>query len=320
MSVLITGVTGFIGSHLANELVSKGYDTYGLVRHTSKASLKPLAPVLDSMHFVEGDLTSYHSVRTAITSSNPEVIVHLGALTPVRYSFEDPFPYARINFEGTMNIVHSILDNSPNCRLIAASTAEVYGWQKPEPIKEEAPLNPSSPYAVSKVAADSYVQMATKVYGLKATILRCNNTYGRIGERGFLTEYLVSSMLQNETGYIGAPNHVRDYMYVDDHVQAYLRAVESNSATGDVFNVSPGNPITNRQLAEQVKILTGFSGKIIENSYPPGYPVRPKEWDTDYIVLESSRIRQKLGWGPSVTLKEGLAKTVSLWKEPADIE
>lgn len=314
MAILITGITGFIGSNLAKALTSKGHDVYGLVRHTSKASMKPLASIMDLIHFVEGDLASYHSVRAVIASSNPEVVVHLGALTPVRYSFEDPFPYAKINFEGTLNILHSILEDSPNTRLVAASTAEVYGWQKHEPISEEAPLNPSSPYAVSKVAADKYIQMAVKVYGLRATILRCNNTYGRIGEKGFLTEYIIDSMLRNDPVYIGAPNHVRDYMYVDDHVDAYLRAVESKSSD-EVFNVSPGNPVTNLQLAEQVRSIIGFTGRIVDNSYPPGYPVRPKQWDTDYIVLDSSRIREKLDWRPSVSLIEGLTKTVTSWKE-----
>jgi nucleoside-diphosphate-sugar epimerase len=314
MAILITGITGFIGSNLAKALTSKGYDVYGLIRHTSKVSMKTLASVMDSIHFVEGDLASYHSVRAAVASSSPEAVVHLGALTPVRYSFEDPFPYSKINFEGTMNVVHSILEDSPNTHLVAASTAEVYGWQKHEPIREEAPLNPSSPYAVSKVAADKYIQMAMKVYGLRATILRCNNTYGRIDERGFLTEYVIDSMLRNDTVHIGVPDHVRDYMYVTDHIAAYLRAVESKS-TGEVLNVSPGNPVTNLQLAEQIKSIIGFTGRIVDNSYPPGYPVRPKQWDTDYIVLDSSRITEKLGWRPSTTLREGLTKTVALWRE-----
>ncbi len=97
-----------------------------------------------------------------------------------------------INFLGTCNIVHAILDVSPKTRLVCASTAEVYGWQEEEPIKESAVLKPSSPYGVSKSAADEYVQMAQIVYGLRSTILRCNNTYGRKGERGFLVEQVIA--------------------------------------------------------------------------------------------------------------------------------
>jgi nucleoside-diphosphate-sugar epimerase len=246
---------------------------------------------------------------------SPAAVVHLGAITPVRHSFEDPFPYMKVNFQGTMNVAHAILEASPKTRIIAASTAEVYGWQPHKPTPEDAQLNPSSPYAVSKVAADKYLQMAMKVYGLRATILRCNNTYGRVGEKGFLVEYLISTMLGNQPVYVGAPDHIRDYMIVDDHMDAYVRALENENAVGEVFNVSPGNPISNMDLAKKVAELTGYKGRIIESSYPPGYPIRPVKWDTDYIVLNSDKIRSKLNWKPSIRLEEGLKRVVELWRK-----
>ena len=269
---------------------------------------------MDRVHFIEGDLCEYHSLLSAIETSNPNFILHLGALTPVRLSYEDPFPYLRTNFLGTCNLVHSILDRAPKARLIAASTAEVYGWQEGSPLKEDTGLRPSSPYAVSKAAADEYVQMATKVYGLNATFLRCNNTYGRKTERGFLVEYLITSMLDGSPVYVGSPDHVRDYMWVDDHVNAYLLSMEKEAAEGEVFNVSPGNPTSNIDLAKKLAQMIHFAGQIVEGSYPPGYPIRPAKLDTKYIVLDSSRIMKKLGWKPGVTLNEGLAMTVDFWK------
>lgn len=316
MSVLITGITGFIGSSLAHRLVEEGHDVYGLIRHASRSELRSLESIMSNVRFVEGDLAEYHSVRSAIASSLPEVVFHLGAITPVRYSFDDPFPYAKINFEGTMNVAHAILEVAAKARLIAASTAEVYGWQPQVPTLEEARLIPSSPYGVSKVAADNYLQMATRVYGLKATVLRCNNTYGRIREKGFLVEYLIESMLNNRTVYIGAPDHIRDYMMIDDHVEAYLLAMANEKAIGEVFNVSPGNPISNLELAEKITKLTNFKGRVVRGSYPPGYPIRPAHLDTDYIVLNSEKIRLKLGWKPSVTLDEGLRQVVEQWQKP----
>jgi nucleoside-diphosphate-sugar epimerase len=314
VSVLITGITGFIGSNLARALVGAGYDIYGLTRHVSRSELRSLEPVLEKIHFVEGDLAEYHSVRSAVASIAPKALLHLGALTPVRHSFEDPFPYAKINYEGTMNVAHAVLEASPHTRVIAASTAEVYGWQPHMPTPEDAKLNPSSPYAVSKAAADIYLQMAMKIYGLEATVLRCNNTYGRIGEKGFLVEYVTTSMLANQTVYVGAPNHVRDYMFVDDQVDAYLRALQNEKSIGEVFNVSPGNPVTNIELARMIAGIVGYKGEIVEGSYPPGYPARPANWDTDFIVLNSEKIRSKLGWKPSVALEEGLQRVVRLWK------
>jgi len=315
MNILITGVTGFIGSNLAIKLIEEGYNVYGLVRHTAVREMESLKPVLDKIRFIEGDLITYHSASAAVKATQPQFVLHLGALTPVRLSFENPFPYLSTNLEGTVNVVHAILEKAPKARLIYASTAEVYGWQETqEPIKESAPLNPASPYAVSKEAADQYVRMAMKVYNLKVTILRPINTYGRRGEKGFMVEYLISSMLRSKTCYIGTPSSVRDYMFIDDHVNAYMLAMESKEAIGEVFNVSPGNPITNRDLAVIIAEITGFEGKIIYESYPPGYSQRPAMLDPDYLVLDNTKIRSVLGWKPSVTLKEGLMRTVKMWK------
>ena len=314
-SVLVTGCTGFIGSNLAIRLVKDGYEVYGLVRHTSRSELDSLRPVMDRVHFIEGDLCEYHSLLSAIETSNPQFILHLGALTPVRLSYEDPFPFLRTNFLGTCNLVHSILDRASRARLIAASTAEVYGWQGSKPLKEDTRLQPSSPYAVSKAAADEYIQMAMKVYGLKATVLRCNNTYGRRRERGFLVEYVITSMLDGGPVYVGSPDHVRDYMCVDDHVNAYLLSMGKEAAEGEVFNVSPGNPISNIELAKKLADMLGFKGQIVEGSYPPGYSWRPAKLDTKYIVLDSSKIWKTLGWSPLVSLEDGLKMTVELWRE-----
>jgi dTDP-glucose 4,6-dehydratase len=315
MSILLTGITGFIGSNLARKLVEDGYDVYGMVRHVSRSEVRSLEPYLDKIRFVEGDITEYHSVRSTLKSISPQAVIHLAALTPVRHSFEDPFPYVKANYEGTMNFAHAVLEASPQTRIIAASTAEVYGWQTPHSqIPENAKLNPTSPYAVSKAACDNYLQMAMKVYGLKATVLRCNNSYGRAGEKGFIVEYLITTMLAAQTAYVGTPNHVRDYMYVDDHVDAYLRALKHEEAAGEVFNVSPGNPISNIDLAKKIAQMIQFRGEIVDGSYPPGYPMRPANWDTDYIVLDSSKIRKILGWKPSVTLDEGLRRVIELWR------
>ena len=199
--------------------------------------------------------------------------------------------------------------------MVAASTAEVYGWQPHEPTKENARFYPSSPYGVSKASADTYLQMAMRVYGLKTVILRCNNTYGRTGDSNFLTEYAITAMLHGKPVYIGAPNHVRDYMFADDHVNAFMLAVKNDASIGNAFNVSPGNPISNLELAKKIASLVGYTGKFVEGSYPPGYPRRPSDLDTEYIVLDSSKIRGQLGWKPSVSLQEGLERTIEAWRK-----
>lgn len=239
-------------------------------------------------------------------------------MTPVRLSFDDPYPYIGINFDGTVNLVHSTLQQSPNTRLVAASTAEVYGWQPSDhPISEEAILRPASPYAVTKAAADQYIQMANRIYHLRGTVLRPINSYGRIWETGFYTEYLITKMLKGETCFVGAPDSVRDYMYAEDHVDAYLDVARSEKSVGGVYNVSPGNPITNAELAKRLSSLTGFKGKIVSGSYPPGYPQRPQSQDPAYLVLDNSKITREVNWRPRFTLDQGLKETVQLWNTQA---
>ena len=314
MNVLVTGITGFIGSRLATKLVEQGDDVYGLVRHSSERELKRIEKIVPKIHLIEGDLMRFHSVLSAVETSDPNVVFHLGALTPVRLSFDDPYPYIGINFDGTVNLVHSIVKQSPNTRLIAASTAEVYGWQPAgRAISESALLNPASPYAVSKAAADQYVQMANRIYYLRGTVMRPINSYGRVWESGFYAEYLISKMSRGETCYIGAPDSIRDYMFAEDHVDAYLDVAKSEKAIGEVYNVSPGNPVTNVELAKKLSGLTGFKGKLVLGTYPPGYPQRPQSQDPVYLVLDNTRISREVGWHPRYSLDEGLKQAVELW-------
>ena len=313
VNVFITGITGFIGPFIAKKFIHEGYNVYGLIRHSPYRNLDALTPILKKLHLIEGDIRDFHSVNSAIRASKPDIVIHAAALTPVRLSFVDPFQYIHVNYEGTANVVHAIIENTPKARMILASTGEVYGFNpNKKAIKEDAQLNPTMPYAVSKMAADHYVQMAMKLYDLKATILRFFNTYGR-REKGFFTEYVIAAMLNGETVYVGLPNATRDYMYIDDHIQAYTLAIENESSIGEVYNVSAGNPNSNREYVKTISELVGFKGKIVYGEYPPGYPPRPAIMDPIYIVGDSNKIREKLGWKPSVTLNEGLKKTINMF-------
>jgi len=316
-NVVITGVTGFIGRRLAETLTERGYKVYALIRHSAARDLSNIAPLLDKVVLLTADLRDYLSVRNAVRSANPNYVCHLGALTPVRYSFEHPFENEETNYKGTMNMVHALLEtsDSKSRRLIAASTAEVYGWQEKNiPFTEDLLLNPASPYAVSKAAADMYIRMAGEVYGLNFTVLRPTNSYGRVSETGFMVEYLITTMLKGKKAYVGTPDSIRDYMYVDDHVNAYVRAIESAKAEKQVFNVSTGVATSNKELAERIAEFIGYSKPILFGSYPPGYPQRPAFSDPSYLVLDSSKIQRMLNWKPTKNLERGLQIVVDHWK------
>lgn len=315
--VLITGILGFIGSHLAERLVDEGYEVYGVVRRVANRKFEVIQKILKDITLVTGDITDYVSIRNALKTVDPDIIVHLAALTPVRDSFERPFEYQQANLVGTMNVAHAMLElPDPQTRkLIAASTAEVYGLQGKEPLKESLALKPTSPYAVSKAAADLYLQMMFHTYDLNCTILRPTNSYGRKFDTSFMIEYLVTQILKGEKVYIGAPNSVRDYMYVDDHVNAYFLAMKSTKAKGQVYNVGTEVGTSNRELAEMIAEKIGYDKKrIVFGSYPPGYPYRPPISDQPYIVLDSAKIKKELGWAPKVSLSEGLDKVISYFK------
>jgi len=316
MSVLLTGISGFIGSELGRRLVEKGYTVHGLIRHSSGRMLDHIKDYMDKVRFVQGDLREYHSARLAVRESDPEFIVHMGALTPVRLSFDDPFSNIDVNLGGTANLIHAALGLVPNLkRFVLASTMEVYGWQdRQEPFAEDLPLHPASPYAVSKVAADMYVRMIGKVNQLNYTVLRPCNSYGRKNETRFIVEYLITSMLKKEKVYIGAPRSIRDLMHVDDHVAAYLQIMEDDNANQQTFNVGTGQGTMMCALAERVAELTDYKDKIVE-SYPPDYPSRPAFADPAYLVLNPSKIEAKIAWKATVTLEQGLSRALQYWRK-----
>jgi len=317
MKVLVTGILGFIGSHLAEKLVGNGYEVYGVVRRVANRNMEAVGKILKDITLISGDITDYVSIRNAIKTVTPDVVVHLAALTPVRDSFERPFEYQQANLLGTMNVAHAMLElpDSQTRKLVAASTAEVYGLQKKEPLKESFSLRPTSPYAVSKAAADLYLQMMFHTYSLHGSILRPANSYGRKFDTSFMIEYLVTQMLKGEKVYIGAPDSVRDYMYVDDHVNAYLLVIKNAKANGQIYNAGTGIGISNRELAKLVAQKIGYDLKKIKfGSYPPGYPFRPSISDQPYIVLDATKIKKELNWSPQFGLSEGIDKVISYFE------
>jgi nucleoside-diphosphate-sugar epimerase len=309
---------GFIGSHLAEKLVCNGDEVYGVVRRVANRNLEAIGKILKDITLVSGDITDYVSIRNAIKTVCPDAVVHLAALTPVRDSFERPFEYQQANFLGTMNVAHALLElpDSQTRKLVAASTAEVYGLQKKEPLRESLPLRPTSPYAVSKAAADLYLQMMFHTYSLNGSILRPANSYGRKFDTSFMIEYLITQMLRGEKICIGSPDSVRDYMYVDDHVNAYLLAIKDTKANGQVYNVGTGIGISNRKLAELVAQKIGYDQKKIKfGSYPSGYPLRPSISDQPYIVLDTAKIKKELNWSARVNLSEGIDQSISYFEK-----
>ena len=253
---LITGITGFIGAELAHRLLEEGHEVYGFVQHVVGRDLSMIEDIKDKINIITCDIRNYFSVRHSIKKVNPDIVFHLAALSPVRLSFEMPYDFQETTYLGTVNIAEAIRDlyGPEKVKLIVASTAEVYGIQEEKPFTEDLRLEPSSPYAVAKASMDMYIRMLIRVYNFNVVLLRNSNTFGRKYDPSFFTEYVITEMLKGNDIYIGAENSVRSYMYLTDHINAYVLAM-NKTARGQVFNISGEKGYTNKEWVLKIAEL-----------------------------------------------------------------
>lgn len=322
-TLLITGVTGFIGSHLTKELLKKA--KYEIVAFVPSSDLG-MRPLLKGIRIEYGSLDDFNRTKEIIKKVEPNIIIHLAAITPVRHSFENPHIYQKINYLATINLIEEAAKIKNFEKFIFASTMETYGWQPiRKPFIENLALYPDSPYAVSKVAAERYIQMIAITFGFPAIILKPCNTFGRKNETGYIVEYLITEMLKNKNPQIGTPEAVRDLMYVTDHINAYLKALEfplpakekikrivEKNPTAFTFNIGNAYEFTMREVAQKIKDIIGFKGKI-KTGFPKNYPWRPSV--ASYLSLDATRAKEILKWKSEISLEKGLQKTIEFWKE-----
>jgi dTDP-glucose 4,6-dehydratase len=305
MKILVTGGSGFIGSHLIPKL-AEHHDIYSLERYMTGRYVLG-AP--RSVKTVFADLRDYFAVRKIVREVQPEVVIHLASVSPVSYSYDHPIEVIETNFLGTVNLAESCLREVPHFKhFLFAGTSEEYGNHKNVPIKENAELRPNSPYAVSKAAADKYLQYMYDAYGFPVTILRNFNTYGRKRNTHFVVERTIIQMLNGKTVKLGDPTPIRDFLYVNDHVNSYLACLYNEKSIGEIINFCTGQGVSIAQLVGMLKEIVGFKGEIVWNSIPK----RPL--DIAVLVGDRSKAKHLLGWEPKFTLEEGLRLTVDFWK------
>ena len=303
--VLLTGGTGFIGSHLAPLLVERGFDVYVLERYVTG---RYVLGQMREFKTVFGDLREYSTIKKIISEIKPDAVIHLASISPVAYSYDHPQEVIETNFTGTVNLAEACLREVPHFgQFLFASTSETYGNGQ-NPRGEDTPQNPNSPYAITKLACEKYLMYLRDARKFPMTILRPFNTYGRKDNTHFVVERIIVQMLQSETVRLGDPDPVRDLIYVDDHVNAYLTCLENEKAIGEIFNFCTGSGVSIRQLVEIIRELTGFEGEVIWNTIPS----RPL--DIMDLIGDYTKAKQKLGWEPKVKLKEGLKITIGFWK------
>lgn len=303
MKVFITGTSGFVGSHLLPHLIKLNYEVHALERYMTGRYVRGKQD--GSVNVVYADLNDHVAIREAIVKIKPEFVIHLAAISPVAYSFEHPFEVIETNFVASVNLAEANRKYNPKLEhFIAAGTSEEYGNQEQIPIPETADLRPTSPYAVSKVAMDRYLQYMRDAYDFPMTVARPFNTYGRRRNKFFVVERILSQMLNDcDTVKLGDPTPVRDLMYISDHVNAYLTCLGNNKAKKRTFNFCTGHGASILNLVEVAKQATGYKGKITWNTVN-----RPL--DINSLIGDNRKALELLGWRPTTSLENGIRQTI----------
>jgi UDP-glucose 4-epimerase len=303
LRVLVTGATGFIGSHLCLRLLDLGMEVHGL-DDLSRGSLKRAKILKNSgMSLHKADVRDWATVHEVLHEVKPDAVIHLAALISVEESIRMPELYMEVNAEGTRNIVRAA-SNVGSGRLIYASSAAVYGNPIRLPITEDHPTSPLSPYGLSKLMGERYV--TSEFIGReKPVILRIFNVYGP-GQNpeyaGVITKFMERLSQGDPPIIFGDGEQTRDFIHVDDVVEAFIRSLDTPLNETAVLNVGSGRPFKIIELARMMIRLYGL------NVEPIHVPPRPGDVRGSYADI--SLAKRLLGWNPKISLEEGLRRLI----------
>ena len=299
---LVTGGAGFIGSNLVRALLERG-DDVRVLDNFSTGNRTNLAGL--DVEIVEGELRSYERVHNAVRGS--EVVFHLGALGSVPRSVQDPLTSSAVNVEGTLNVLLAARDEGVR-RVVYSSSSSVYGSIAQLPAVESLPVDPISPYGVAKLAAERYCVSFSRVYeSFETVVLRYFNVFGPrqspYSQYAAMVPLFITAIAAGEPVTIyGDGEQSRDFTFVENVVDATVRASEAEGASGRIFNVAAGSPASVNAVADAIgRIL----GKQVERRFAPERP-----GDIRNSWADVSAARGVLGYAPSVDLEQGLSRTI----------
>jgi UDP-glucose 4-epimerase len=308
--VLVSGGAGFIGSNLVDRLVSDG-DHVVVVDDLSRGTPNNLRSALRSGHceLRTLDITD-PTLVDVVAGAQPEVLVNLAAQIDVRVSVDAPLRDATVNVLGMVNLLEAARRGQVR-KVVFASSVAIYGPPEQLPVTERTPVNPLSPYAVSKLAGEFYARQYAQLHGLDTTTLVLTNTYGPRqdphGEAGVIAIFADAMLAGRPTRVFGDGGNSRDYVYVDDVVEALIRACGS-VGNGMRYNIGTGVAITDVELHKTMASVVGASvvGGVPEPQFAP-----PRLGDLPHMVVDAGMARDALGWKPQVMLAEGIARTLA---------
>ncbi|MGZ4167360.1 MAG: SDR family NAD(P)-dependent oxidoreductase [Solirubrobacteraceae bacterium] len=305
--VLVTGAGGFIGGHLVEMLVTGGASVTALVRYNSRnerGTLDWIAPeVASEVETVAGELRDIESVSRAVKGA--EIVLHLGAQIAIPYSYVNPRDFFEVNVLGTLNVAQACLASGVQ-RVVHTSTSEVYGTARQVPITEAHPLEPQSPYAASKLAADKLMDSWHRSFDLPVVVLRPLNTYGPRQSARAIIPTIISQALAGDTLRLGSLHPRRDLTFVRDTAAGMIAAATAPEAVGETVQLGTGEAVS---VGEIVELVSELMGKELHPVLDEAR-VRPANSEVELLLSEPARARDLLGWEPRVALREGLEQTI----------
>lgn len=307
--VFITGAEGFIGSHLIERLVELDADVTALVQYNSFNSWGWIDTfdknIKNSIKIVTGDIREYDGMKRVIKSQ--EVVFHLAALIAIPYSYLSPMAYVRTNVEGTTNILEACREYNIQ-KIIHTSTSETYGTALYVPIDEKHPMQGQSPYSASKIGADKIAESFHKSFNLPIATIRPFNTYGPRQSARAIIPTVISQILSGKTEIkLGSLTPTRDFNYVKDTAEAFIKIAESEKTIGEVINAGSNFEISIADTVKKIIEIIGKDVKIICDEER----VRPEKSEVNRLWADNTKIKELTDWKQQYSLDDGLKETIN---------
>jgi len=304
LKILVTGGAGFIASHITDALIKEGHNVF-VLDNLSTGFRKNINP---EAHFVEADIRD-NGLIDLFEREKFDLVNHHAAQMDVRKSVSDPSFDGAVNILGTINLLQCCIKTKVKKFMFASTGGAIYGEQKYFPADEEHPVNPLSPYGISKLAVEKYLYFYNMQYGLNYSILRYANIYGPrqnpFGEAGVVAIFSTKLLKNDQPVINGTGKQTRDYVFVGDVVKANLLSLSDERC--DIYNVGTSKETDVNEIFNHINDLTGSVKKEIHGPAAPGEQMRS--------VINSDKLFNRFGWRPSTPLREGLEKTVVFFRE-----
>ena len=314
--ILVTGADGFIGSHLVEELVKKGYQVKAFVYYNSFNTWGWLdtlpQDLMQNVEIFQGDIRDPNGVWEAM--KDVDTVFHLAALIAIPFSYHSPDTYVDTNIKGTLNILQAARKLQMK-RVLVTSTSEVYGTAQYVPIDEKHPFQGQSPYSATKIGADRLAESFYRSFQLPVTIVRPFNTYGpRQSARAVIPTIITQLLSGKQEIKLGSLSPTRDFNYVKDTVQGFISIYESDKTVGEEINIATQKEISIGELAEELIRQINPNARIICDEER----LRPRKSEVNRLLGCNEKILRLTEWKPQYSLEEGLKNTIVFLKDNLD--